>query len=461
MSERATARDCATFVVVFLLAVASCSAAEAPAADRRARQLEDLEFARTQYVEVSKAFSAADRAAARKFIARLEHRAGSLSDEDFLVAVIRIAALAHNAHDSFDDGDGAWLPPRRAPLRILWFPDALLIARTGPELAELRGARVLKIEGRTPEDLLNRLAVLSGGIESYRRWNVTWFIENGLLHPLGLARSSEHLQMELKLVNGSRVTRTIEFVPRASMPHGIHAPRLWSAAPYDAEIEHKWRAATDPAHEPMYLQEPDQLYRMSRINPIDALYVQFRANDDEKDAIKDFVVDVEKRIESEHSANLVLDLRFDVGGNCDYTRELMRWLATHVTGRIFVLTGPYTFSAGIVNAAAIKHDGGDRVTLVGDLVGDSLRWWSEGKPQCMPNSKLCLRPTTGVWDLIKGCAGEPACYGDKYDVNVGSLDPDLAAPLKSSDWLAGRDPGMEAVMREFTRTWAAKGKVVH
>jgi len=139
----------------------------------------------------------------------------------------------------------------------------------------------------------------------------------------------------------------------------------------------------------------------------------------------------------------------------------MRWLATHVTGRIFVLIGPYTFSAGIVNAAAIRHDGGDRVMLVGDLVGDSLRWWSEGKPYCMPNSRLCLRPSSGVWDLVKGCAGEPACYGDKYDLNVGSLDPDLSAPLKSGDWLAGRDPGMAAVMAEFKRTWAAKGKVVH
>jgi hypothetical protein len=461
MSERATARDCARFVVIFLLAIASSGAAESPAAERQTRQLEGLEFARSQYVEVSKAFSTSDREAARKLIGKLERRAGSLGDEEFLASVIRIAALARNAHDSFDDGDGAWLPPKRAPFRMLWFPDALVIARTGPELAELRGARVLKVEGLRPDDLLRRLAVLSGGIEGYRRWNVTWYIENGLLQPIGLAKSTERLRMELKLVNGSHVIRTIEFVPRASMPRGIEAPRLWSAEPYDAEIEHQWRAATDPAHEPMYLQEPDQLYRMSRINPIDALYVQFRANDDENNAIKDFVVDVEKRIESEHFANLVLDLRFDVGGNCDYTRELMRWLATHVTGRIFVLTGPYTFSAGIVNAAAIKHDGGDRVTLVGDLVGDSLRWWSEGKPQCMPNSKLCLRPTTGVWDLVKGCAGEPACYGDKYDVNVGSLDPDLAAPLKSGAWLAGRDPGMEAVMGEFTRTWAAKGKVVH
>jgi len=62
---------------------------------------------------------------------------------------------------------------------------------------------------------------------------------------------------------------------------------------------------------------------------------------------------------------------------------------------------------GIVSAAAMKHDGGDRVILVGEDVADRLRFWSEGKPVCLPNSDLCLHPTTGLWDLEKGCKGEP------------------------------------------------------
>jgi hypothetical protein len=412
-------------------------------------------------VEKTGALSPADREAARKLMRRMERKAGSLSNEEFAVGVMRIAALARNAHDSFDFGAAAWLPAKRAPLRMLWFGDALLVARTGPEYADLLGARVEEIEGREPAALLERLAVVSGGIEAYRRWNVTWFIENGFLRTLGLARSNESLRLALRLRDGKRVTRTVPYVPRESMPHGAEAPRLWSATPYAEEVAHGWRAATDPEHEPLYLQEPDQLYRMTRINPLDALYVQFRANDDPAHAIKDFVVDVEKRIDSEHPANVILDLRFDVGGNCDLTRDLMRWLPAHVPGRLFVLIGPYTFSAGIVSAAAIKHDGADRAILFGDLVGDSLRWWSEGGPQCMPNSHFCLRPTSGLWDLVKGCAGESACFGDRYDVTVGSLDPAHAAPLTSVAWLAGRDPGMDAIMAEFTRTWASKGKVVH
>lgn len=143
--------------IAFVLSLAVAAAAWAAPAPRRVQQLEDLEFARTAYVEKSGAFSPADRAAARKLIRKLERRAGSLSDEEFLVSVIRIAALARNGHDSFDFGDGAWLPPKPAPLRILWFPDALVIARAGPECSDLLGARVETLEGLAPEELLGRL----------------------------------------------------------------------------------------------------------------------------------------------------------------------------------------------------------------------------------------------------------------------------------------------------------------
>ncbi len=62
-----------------------------------------------------------------------------------------------------------------------------------------------------------------------------------------------------------------------------------------------------------------------------------------------------------------------------------------------------------------------------------------------PNSHYCLHVTTGLWDLIKGCAGEADCYGDRLDARIASLDPQLRAPLTATAWLAGRDPGMEAI----------------
>ena len=147
------------------------------------------------------------------------------------------------------------------------------------------------------------------------------------------------------------------------------------------------------------------------------------------------------------TGNLIVDLRFDTGGDIDLTRDWQRALAARVPGQIYVLVSRHTFSAGIVSAAAFKHDAPTRVHVVGEAVGDRLRWWSEGDNVCMPNSHYCLHMTTGLWDLVHGCAAQPGCYGDQYGAQVSHLDPDIDAPITAGSWLAGRDPGMEAIAR--------------
>ena len=97
----------------------------------------------------------------------------------------------------------------------------------------------------------------------------------------------------------------------------------------------------------------------------------------------------------------------------------------------------------------IKHDAGGRVSLIGEEVGDRLRFWSEGKPSCRPNSHFCLRPTSGMRELIKGCKSGPHCYGDQFDAAAGSLRPQSDAPMSADAWLAGRELAMEAVKQDL------------
>ena len=148
----------------------------------RQAQLEDFEFARTNYVMKSKAFAEQDRRAAIALIDDLKSHAGSLSPEKFLVSMLQITAFPHNAHDSFDAADG-WIPPTRLPLRMLWFSDALVIARAAPGQSDLLGAKVQTVEDLKPDELLAKLRAVCGASDGYLRWNVVWIIENGgLLH---------------------------------------------------------------------------------------------------------------------------------------------------------------------------------------------------------------------------------------------------------------------------------------
>ena len=421
----------------------SASAAPAPEALRRA----DLVVLRDGYVLQSRAFTEETRRAALEHVASLEARAGELTSAEFLVGIARTAALADNGHDAWHPGDGAWLPERRAPMRFFWFPDALVVARASPAQQDLLGARVTSIDGHSPEELFERLRLLSGGPDNYRRWNLNLFLERAeLLHALGLTEAPDHLKLTLALRDGSKVTREIAMIPRAEVPRGVEPARLLSGAPYGNESEHGWKGFSAAPAEPLYLQDPDRLFRIVELPDSAALYVQFRAHyGTAEEPIEEFLKVASAKIAEAKPEHLVLDLRFDGGGDISKTIAFFNGLAADVPGRIYVIVSRLTFSAGIVAAALVEQSAPDRVQIVGEPVGDRLRFWSEGRHVCLPESNYCMKLTDGLWDLVKGCAQEPGCYGDTWGARVPDLDPDLAAPLLAESWLLGADPAMTAI----------------
>ncbi len=443
--RRAAALACALF--------AAATFAADDAATIGARRA-DLTILRDSYVRVGRAFSDSTRRDALEYIASLEARAAELTNAQFLVAVARTAALADNGHDSWHPGDGAWLP-KRAPLRFFWFPDALVIARAAPQHQDLLGARVTAIDGHTVGELFERLRPFSGGIDDYRRWNLAMYLERAeLLRALGLSGLPDRMTLSLVLRDSTKATREIEMLPRDAAPQGAAPGRLLSGAPYGNETQFGWTGLPARADEPLYLQDPDRLFRVVDLPAIGASYLQFRSHyGTDAEPIEDFLRAARARLADTKPENLIVDLRFDGGGNIDPTVAFFNDLAAAVPGRIYVIVSRLTFSAGIIAAAFVQQSAADRVLIVGEPVGDRLRFWSEGKSVCLPESGYCVQVTDGLWDLVGGCAQEPGCYGDAFRVKVPELDPDLAAPMTASSWLAGTDPAMTAIEAHL---WSCK-----
>lgn len=437
-------------LVFFSWLFSSVNASETDSSGR----LADLEFAKTEYVNKSPVFTAESRTKAETLIKDLQQKANSMTDPQFTFALARIAGLADNAHDMFYPGDGAWSPTLRLPVRIIWFPDQLIIARTSPEQTDILGASVVSIEGLTPSQLMERLRPLQGGIDTYRRWQLTWIFHTPeSLNALGIAKDPDRLRLRLKLQNGKTIDRTLNAVQKSELPPGQHPSRYWLADPWPGEAEKNWKTAIDRSKTPLYLQDGDQWFRLKQLPELNALYIQFRSNMDEEGApIAPFVKSVNDVINSRPPKNAIVDLRFDTGGDNTQNRDLMKLIAEKISGRIYLLVGNYTFSAGIASAAALTHDGGSKVTIVGSEIADRMHWWSEHhEPICTPSSKVCLHINSGYWDLVHGCKDNPKCFGDQFNLNVPSLEPQLKAPLLSTDWLANRDPGMELIAADLKK----------
>jgi hypothetical protein len=249
-------------------------------------------------------------------------------------------------------------------------------------------------------------------------------------------------------------------VPSSSLPDDVDRLGAWSGELSPKEKAAGWVPAVQTAQDPLWLGDRRHQFRLVEMPALDALYLQFRGNLDGPggESIGAFVEQARQRLRSTALHHLVLDQRLNRGGNADLTEDLMREIGHWQRGRLYVLVGPQTFSAGIVSAALVVHEARGHAVVVGDEVGDRLRWWSEtAAPVCLPNSRYCLQGSTGLWDLRRGCAGEPRCYGDRFDAAVPGLAPAIRAPMTVSDWIAGRDAAMEAVEHDLRQAPARSG----
>ena len=85
-------------------------------------------------------------------------------------------------------------------------------------------------------------------------------------------------------------------------------------------------------------------------------------------------------------------------------------------------------------------------------VGDRLNFFSEGKTVTLAHSKEILLHATERHDYQTGCRPFDDCHRNVVTrpITVKHLDPDIAAPWTLEDYIAGRDPGMEAVAKAVT-----------
>jgi hypothetical protein len=152
--------------------------------------------------------------------------------------------------------------------------------------------------------------------------------------------------------------------------------------------------------------------------------------------------------------HFVLDMRFNGGGDLNLTRRFMQELPGLVPGRIFVLTSPRTFSAGISSVGYLVQAAPDRVTIVGEPAGDRLVFFAESRVRDLPGTGTGVLFSRERHDYEGGCAAFTDCHGPvrRNPIRVRSLDPQVQVPWTLAAFRAGFDPAMDAVHAQLGRT---------
>jgi hypothetical protein len=419
--------------------------AQAPALTR-AQMQEDLAWFRRDVFAVEQSYTPAARAQAAQRLDALEHSLGRVTPIAFEMEIARIVALADNGHSNvFAMSRSRW--SNHVQIRMATFGSELRVMQAAPANADLLGAKLAAIDGVPIAAVRDSGRTLFGGVPAWRDRTIALFMESpDQLHVLGIARSPAAADYSFVTEKGQAITRRL-----------AGEPNVAGGPPPDfllyGERDGGWSALKPPSF-PWSLQDPETSFRWRSAPDLDAMVIQLRRIvDGPGQPILAFLDEMKAKIAADHPRNLIVDLRMNSGGNLNNTRDFMKALPAMVPGRIFVITGPGTFSAAISTTGYLKQAAPERVSIVGEEAGDRLVFFAEGRPASAPNSGMMIGIATQRHDYRNGCKAFSDCHGPviRFPIAIPTLAPDIPAPLTFADWKAGRDPAFEAVARTLKR----------
>lgn len=424
-------------ILIALLATAACApalAAEPTAADDVA--------ALKQYFAADKSYSPAERKEAEAWLAETERQSPYLSKAQMELRAARLAAITGNGHSILFPGMWSQVFPR-IPLRLAVFSGRSYVIEA-PDEPKLAGAEVISIDSVPAARIRAAYARYQGARSGFADQFYPFFAETpAMLHAAGLTARQDVAKVVLKLPGGRIVSRTLR--PRMFPVQGEEAALIHPAL-RDSGLK---PTAPDGSPQPLYLRQAERAFVIAQAPEARALYLSLRTTRDAgPEKIADFLADARKAIAKDRPKNLVLDLRFNMGGDLTTTREFMQALPGLVPGRIYVITSGMSFSAAISSIGYLKQAGGPRVVIVGEPIGDRLSFWAEGDIVALPWSGGLMLYATERHDYMTGCP-EANCHKNIriHPIRVRSLEPDIPAPMTAAAFRHGRDPAMEAIVR--------------
>ncbi|HET7461096.1 MAG TPA: hypothetical protein VFJ82_07600 [Longimicrobium sp.] len=409
----------------------------------------DLRFAVDSFLPRDRSFSDAARARFRNAVAALADSATVKTDEEMIVGLARAVAFAGNAHTRLyllrNRGE-----LRRLPVRVWWFDDGLFVVRARPGYEALLGARVLRICGRSVDEVRRAVRPLYAANESWASYISGYTMTSPeVLAGLHVCPRGAAPVVSFVGRDGRRGEQALEPLPLRVSDQPVEA--WWDVSPLHPGAQGPWLSAlpADTAALPLYLRDPLHPYWLRYLAGDRTLYIQHnRAVQMESEPMAAFTERVMGLLSSQPVEKVVVDERFNTGGNLEIAQPFMRRLADVARKRkleLYVITGRATFSAGLTPVAQLREWA--RAAIVGEPAGESLDdFWAEGGNLRMPNSKLTLHFADRVHSYALRKAHPRSPY-TALELHADRVTPTVRVGMTSRDYFAGRDPALEAILR--------------
>lgn len=339
----------------------------------------------------------------------LKKRMRGMSDTEVVIELARLIARLEDGHTNLDQhekyGFDQWFP-----IRFYWFDDGLFITTAHETTGVKVGSRIERVGGKDWRAVAETASSLMGAENEFRMREMApiYLASVPVMEALGFVEPGAPLELDIVSPSGEQkkisVDRTKSFYSSNFRFWGeTFGPPHDDFDTYNTVMENRAPLAyRDYAAEaPPYLASREP-YWFRRDDAANIVFMQFNfAAEVGGERWDDFRSRLWADIDNKAPTKFIIDIRYNFGGDGSmvqpFIKELLARPSLTKDGKLFVITGRQTFSAGIMMAAALRNN--TAAVFVGEPAGAPFNHYGDPVSVQLPNSTLNLNISTLYWQL--------------------------------------------------------------
>jgi hypothetical protein len=364
-------------------------------------------------------------------VAELDSAIPGLADAQILVGLMKLVRYLDDGHARITWPEHRELS-RMLPVDMFLFAEGLYVIGAAPGCEHLLGARVELIGGLAIDEVMAALdPVMTRDNEHWLTLRFPVLVRyTAILAGLGIDHA-----LTVRMADGTIAEIRLEANPIEF--HWDRYPPGWVALADSVTLD-----GGVALPRPLHLRNRELPFWFEYLPADDLIYFQFNAvRDHPAETFAAFCDRVFGFIEDRNAGRLVIDMRWNGGGNTLLTQHLLHHLIASKRlsrrGALFIIIGRRTFSAAQNTVTAIERETG--AIFVGEPTGSRPNFIGEGIDFDLPYSKL----RANVGDLF---------WQTSWPTDHRTwIAPDLYAPPTFEAYRRNRDPALDAILalREY------------
>lgn len=356
----------------------------------------------------------------QNLIAAVKGHIDAISDEQIVVELMKAVGNFGNGHNLIIPTSPKTGALKRLPVQFYQFNDGVYIVNAEEDHLQWVGYKLESIEGTPVELAIQKTnAVNARDNDMQTLWLGPYYLGlPDVLESLGLVKTAKQVTLTIRDPKG--ISREVKMSPMDWSFTGFpKLPPLSGKTP------------------PLFLSKVNDPYWHTFLQDGKVVYIQFNAvTNKDSQSFADFNTELRDQITQSSSQDLILDLRHNHGGDGSLLppllKTLQRFKVMNPQGKVFVVMGRETFSAG--------HNLLTEITASMDpiLVGEP----SGSKPNHIGEAGWFQLPYSGLMGLVSTQFHQES----KPEDTRNWIAPHIPVSLSSADYFRGDDRALQTIM---------------